>query len=66
MLDFWMDVPLPTETVWKHLAENAPPGLDIQEVTSVSLQEKALQEQMSASEYQITFMIPSRKANLRT
>ncbi|MBG0788498.1 MAG: DUF2344 domain-containing protein [Anaerolineaceae bacterium] len=55
MLDFWMNEPLPTEAVWKHLAENAPPGLDIQEVTSVSLQEKALQEQMSASEYQITF-----------
>lgn len=64
MLDFWMDVPLPTETVWKHLAENAPPGLDIQEVTSVSLQEKALQEQMSASEYQITFYDPQPQSEL--
>ncbi|QRN84092.1 DUF2344 domain-containing protein [Chloroflexota bacterium] len=64
MLDFWMDVPLPTETVRKHLAENAPPGLDIQEVTSVSRQEIALQEQMSASEYQITFYDPQPQSEL--
>ena len=55
MLDFWMDEPLPTETVRQHLAENAPPGLNILKVTSISLKEKALQEQMSASEYRINF-----------
>ena len=64
MLDFWMDEPLPTETVWKYLAENAPPGLEIQEVTSVPLQEKALQEQMSASEYQISFYDPQQEDEL--
>jgi len=64
MLDFWMNEPLPTETVWKHLAENAPPGLVIQEVTSVPLQEKALQEQMSASEYQINFYDPQQEDEL--
>ncbi len=55
MLDFWMDEPLPAEDVLKRLVECAPPGLDIQHVEIVSLQEKALQERMSASEYQITF-----------
>jgi radical SAM-linked protein len=66
MLDFWMNGPLPTETVWKHLVENAPPGLDIQEVTSVSLQERALQEQMSASEYQITFYDPQPEREIES
>ena len=64
MLDFWMDEPVPTETVWKQLTENAPPGLVIQQVESVSLQEKALQEQMSASEYQITFYDPQQADEL--
>jgi len=58
MLDFWMDEPLPTETVRQHLAENAPPGLNILKVTSISLKEKALQEQMSASEYRVSFFDP--------
>ena len=58
MLDFWMDEPLPTETVQQHLAENSPPGLNILKVTSISLKEKALQEQMSASEYRINFFDP--------
>ena len=61
MLDFWMDEPLPTGTVLDHLAEKAPPGLVITEVQIVSLQEKALQEQMSASEYQITFYDPQQE-----
>ncbi|MBG0770600.1 MAG: DUF2344 domain-containing protein [Anaerolineaceae bacterium] len=64
MLDFWMDEPIPTETVRKQLAENAPPGLEIQQVESVSLQEKALQERMSASEYQITFYDPQQADEL--
>lgn len=54
-LDFWMNEPVPTETVRQRLAENAPPGLEIQNVETVSLREKALQEQMSASEYRISF-----------
>ena len=64
ILDFWMDEPVPNETVWKQLAENAPPGLVIQQVESVSLQEKALQEQMSASEYQVTFYDPQQADEL--
>ena len=64
MLDFWMNEPIPAETVRQRLAETSPPGLDIQKVESVSLQEKALQEQMSASEYRISFYDPQPEGPL--
>jgi radical SAM-linked protein len=64
MLDFWMNEPLPTETIRQQLTDNAPPGLDILKVESVSLKEKALQEQMSASEYRISFFDPQPEGTL--
>lgn len=55
LLDFWMDEPMPLAEVARLLTESTLPGLAIQEVRSVSLREKALQEQMAASDYEIHF-----------
>lgn len=55
LLDFWMDEPRPIEEVQISLRESAPPGLEIKEVQQVPLSEDALQVQMSASEFEVTF-----------
>ena len=55
LLDFWLDEALPTEAVAKALAQNSLPGLEIKTIQAVSLSEKALQEQMAASDYEIQF-----------
>jgi radical SAM-linked protein len=55
LLDFWLNESIPVETVAKALAQNSLPGLAIKTVQSVSLSEKALQEQMAASDYEIQF-----------
>ncbi len=55
LLDFWMDEPLPIEEIKESLSKTAPPGLVIQKVEAVSLREDALQAQMAASEYEISF-----------
>jgi len=58
LLDFWMDRPLPQEEIKDRLSKTAPPGLTIQSVETVDLQEDALQVRMTASEYEITFFDP--------
>jgi radical SAM-linked protein len=64
MLDFWMNEPVPLENVARQLNESSLPGLEIREVRSVSLSEKAVQEQMSASEYEIRFYDPQPETEL--
>jgi len=58
LLDFWMDQPLPLEAIKDRLSAAAPPGLTIQSVEVVDLQEDALQVRMTASEYETTFFDP--------
>lgn len=55
LLDFWMDEPLPIEEINSRLMAATPPGLTIHSVKMVSMQEDALQSQMTSSEFEITF-----------
>lgn len=55
LLDFWMDEPYTVEQIETRLKAAVPPGLTIQSVQMVDLGEDALQVQMKASEYEVTF-----------
>jgi radical SAM-linked protein len=55
LLDFWMDLPYPNEVIETRIQSAAPPGLTIQSIQEVDLGEDALQVQMKASEYEVTF-----------
>lgn len=64
LLDFWMDEPRVIDEIQASLRESAPPGLVIKDVHEVSLSEDALQVQMSASEFEVTFFDPQEKSTL--
>jgi radical SAM-linked protein len=55
LLDFWLDEAQPLDEIQAKLTTSAPPGLTIQAVQMVDLSEKALQEQMKASEFIVDF-----------
>ena len=55
LLDFWMDEPLPLEEVHTRLTSSSPTGLEIKAVQSIDLSEDALQVQMKASEFVVSF-----------
>jgi radical SAM-linked protein len=54
-LDFWMDESRPLKEITERLAAAAPPGLEIQSAQVVDLSEDALQTQMKASEFVVSF-----------
>ena len=54
-LDFWMDGSSPLKDITERLVAAAPPGLEIQSVQAVDLSEDALQTQMKASEFVVSF-----------
>ncbi len=58
LLDFWMDEPRALDEIQSRLAASAPPGLAIRSIEEVALGEDALQEQMKASEFTVTFFDP--------
>ncbi len=58
LLDFWMDEPVPVDEIKQSLSITTPPGLTIQNVETVSLQEDSLQAQMAASEFEVSFFDP--------
>jgi radical SAM-linked protein len=64
LLDFWLDEAIPVEAVAKTLTQNSLPGLEIKAVQAVSLREKALQEQLAASDYEVQFYDPQPQAEL--
>jgi radical SAM-linked protein len=64
LLDFWMNEPLPVEEVRRRLVEATLPGLPVQNVQIVDRRENALQTQMSASEYEVSFFDPQEQAAL--
>ena len=55
LLDFWMDESRPMEVVQTQLMASAPPGLEIRSVQGIELSEDALQVQMKASEFEVSF-----------
>ncbi|MBW6467053.1 MAG: TIGR03936 family radical SAM-associated protein [Brevefilum sp.] len=65
LLDFWLDSPCPIEQIAARLQAALPPGLIIQSIQEVDLGEDALQVQMKASEYQVTFFDRQDPAQLR-
>jgi len=65
LLDFWMDEHRAIDEIQTSLRESAPPGLVIKNVHKVSLSEDALQVQMSASEFEVTFFEPQEKSTLK-
>jgi radical SAM-linked protein len=64
-LDFWMDEPRPVEEVLERLTASAPPGLKITSIQAVDLGEDALQVQMTASEFVVSFYDPQNRADLQ-
>ncbi len=65
LLDFWMNEPHPLADIQASLTAAAPPGLTIVSVQDVDLREDALQVQMSASEFQVSFFNPQGEAELK-
>jgi len=55
LLDFWMDEPRLPEEILAKLTAAAPTGLIVKNVQAIELSEDALQSQMHASEYEVTF-----------
>lgn len=55
LLDFWMDTACPIEQIETRIQAAVPPGLTIQSVQQVDLGQDALQVQMKASEFEVTF-----------
>ncbi|HPX96488.1 MAG TPA: TIGR03936 family radical SAM-associated protein [Brevefilum fermentans] len=58
LLDFWMDESLPLPEIQQRLTAVAPPGLEIYSVQQVDMGEDALQVQMKASEFEVSFYDP--------
>ena len=58
LLDFWMDEHLPMDDIKTRLAAAAPPGLEIHSIQQIDLGDDALQVQMKASEFVVSFYDP--------
>jgi radical SAM-linked protein len=65
LLDFWMDEMRPLDKIQASLSTAAPPGLTIVSVQNVDLQEDALQVQMTASEFQVSFFDQQNEVDLK-
>ena len=65
LLDFWMNEPRPIDEVRSNLQKSALHGIEIKEVSEISLQEDALQVQMSASEFEVRFFDPQDPSTLK-
>jgi len=65
LLDFWMDEQRPPEEIHTRLSAAALPELTIISVQSVDLREDALQVQMTAAEYTVSFFEPQDEALLK-
>lgn len=58
ILDIWLEEQLTISEIETRISSSLPPGLAIKQVCEVDLQEPALQTQLEASEYVITFLEP--------
>ncbi len=65
LLDFWMNEPLPLDDIRERLSAATPPGLTIVSVQDVDLREDALQVQMTASEFKVSFFDPQDETTLK-
>ncbi len=58
VIDVWLEEELPLDEIRARLIEAAPPGIEIQSVQPVELQESNLQSQVLAAQYVVTFLDP--------
>ncbi|MDY6866936.1 MAG: TIGR03936 family radical SAM-associated protein [Chloroflexota bacterium] len=65
LLDFWMNEPRPLNEIRTRLTVAAPPGLTIVSVQDIDMREDALQVQMTASEFKVSFFDPQDKTTLK-
>ena len=65
LLDFWMDEYRPLEEIQNRLAAATPTGLDILSLEVIPLGEDALQVQMKASEFVVSFYDPPIESELQ-
>ncbi len=65
LLDFWMNEPCPLDEIQTRLSAAMPPGLTVKSVHAINLSEDALQAQMAASEFTISFFDPQDRAYLK-
>jgi radical SAM-linked protein len=59
IIDAWLEIPFPLDEVHLTLQRSAPPGIEIIQIEGVDPKTPALQTQVVASEYQITFLVPA-------
>ena len=64
LLDFWMDESWELDKIQSRLAAAAPPGLEIRSVEGIALGEDALQVQMKASEFTVSFYDRQERSEL--
>jgi len=64
LLDFWMDAPRPLAEVQAKLKKASPPGLEIYSVQQIDNREDALQMQVKASEFEVSFYDPQNTLEL--
>jgi radical SAM-linked protein len=56
IIDIWLDPDLPLEQVKGQLARNIQPGIEIDHLENVDLQEPALQTRVAAARFQVTLL----------
>ena len=56
IIDIWLDPDLPLEQVQEQLFKSLPPGIEIDHMEAIDLQEPALQTRVVASRYQATLI----------
>ncbi len=64
LLDFWLDSPCPLTEIQARLVKATPPGLRIHTVQQIDPKEAALQVQMKASEFTVSFYDPPAATEL--
>lgn len=58
VIDIWLEEELPLDEIRARLIQAAPPGIEIQSIQPVELQEPNLQSQVLAAQYVVTFLDP--------
>ena len=58
VIDIWLEEELPLDEIRARLIQAAPPGIEIQSIQPIELQEPNLQSQVLAAQYVVTFLDP--------
>ncbi len=58
VIDVWLEEELPLDEIRARLIQAAPPGIEIQSIQPIELQEPNLQSQVLAAQYVVTFLDP--------